>query len=125
MSRTTADDSRDAEDWYRQALSINEDLGNRPSLAMNYGALGLLAEARDDLAGALESVVRCVALFDDFPHPATGPGPDHLARLTGVLGVGALEACWLKVTGSPLPAAVRGYVDSWTADGHDEGSDDG
>jgi tetratricopeptide (TPR) repeat protein len=115
----------DAEDWYRRSLSINEELGNRPDLAKTYGQLGLLAEARDEPTGALEWMVRCVALFDEFPHPATGPGPDHLARLTGVLGVGALEAAWLKVTGSPLPAAVREHVGALTADDDHEGSDDG
>jgi hypothetical protein len=42
----------------------------------------------------------------------TGPGPDHLARLTAQLGIDALEASWRKVTGSPLPRAVRDYVRS-------------
>ncbi len=115
----------DAEDWYRQSLTITEQLGNRPGMAMTCGQLGLLAEVDDDLAGALEWMVRCVAVFDEFPHPATGPGPNHLARLTDVLGVGALEACWLNVTGSPTPATVREYVVAWTAGGQDEGSDDG
>jgi hypothetical protein len=94
-------------------------------MARSYCQFGLLAAACDKPAEALQWTVRCVALFDEFPHPATGPGPDHLARLTGVLGVGALEACWLKVTGSTLPAAVREYVVAWKAGGHDEGSDDG
>ena len=94
-------------------------------MAITYRQLGLLAGARGEPAGALGWMVRCIALFDEFPHPATGQGPDHLARLMGVLGVGALEACWLKVTGSPLPAAVREYVVARSADGHEEGSGDG
>ena len=74
-------------------------LGDRPGMALTYGQLGLLAEARQQPAIALEQTVRCVALFDQFPHPATGPGPYHLVRLTGQLGLGALEGTWSKVTG--------------------------
>ena len=40
----------DAEDWYRQSLTIKEQLGNRPGMANTYGQLGLLAEARDEPA---------------------------------------------------------------------------
>ena len=57
----------------------------------------------------LEWTVWCVVLFDDFPHPSTGPGPDHLARLTRQLGIPALEACCQRVTGGPLPRAVRAW----------------
>ncbi|MEA2297378.1 MAG: hypothetical protein QOF77_314, partial [Solirubrobacteraceae bacterium] len=100
----------DAEDWYRQSLTINEELGNRPGMALTYGQLGLLADARDRPAEALDWTVRCVALFDEFPHPATGPGPAHLARLTAKLGLEALEASWHAATAGPLPAAVRDHV---------------
>ena len=55
--------------------------------------------------------MRCVALFDQFPHPSTGQGPRHLARLTRQLGIGALEETWTKVTGGALPATVRAYVE--------------
>ena len=60
-----------------------------------------------------------------FPHPSTGPGPGHLARLTRQLGIPALEACWQKVTGGPLPGAVREYVRSYRPDTGDtpEGAD--
>ncbi|MEU7055107.1 tetratricopeptide repeat protein, partial [Streptomyces sp. NPDC046197] len=100
----------EAEDWYRQSLIIEENLGNRPGMASSYGALGLLAEARQQTEEALQWVVRCVALFDQFPHPATGPGPGHLKRLTHVLGIAALEQTWQAVTGNCLPSAVRHHV---------------
>jgi hypothetical protein len=102
----------DAEHWYHQALTINEQLGNRPGMAMSYGQLGLLAEQREQPTQALEQMVRCVTVFDEFPHPMAGPGPRHLARLTVHLGMPALERTWLDVTGSPLPQAVRDYVTS-------------
>jgi hypothetical protein len=79
-------------------------------MAISYGQLGLLAEVRQQPVGALEQIVRSVALFDQFPHPATGPGPGHLARLTRQLGIGVLEETWAKVTGQTLPSTVRAYV---------------
>ena len=96
-----------AERWYQQALQIQEALGDRPGLARTYGQLGLLAEVRGDAVAALDWMVRCVALFAEFPHPATGPGPQHLARLTAGLGLPALEASWQRCTGTALPAQVR------------------
>jgi hypothetical protein len=74
------------------------------------GPRGVGAGGRGRASEALTWVVRCVALFDEFPHPATGPGPEHLARLTTHLGIDALEQCWQQVTGSPLPHTVRDYV---------------
>jgi len=79
---------------------------------MTYGQLGLLAEARQQSHHALEWTVRCVSLFDQFPHPATGPGPGHLARLARQLGMSALEEAWRQVTGQPLPGQVRDYITS-------------
>ncbi len=114
LGRVAQDRGRleEAHDWYRQSLAIREDLGNRPGLALSYGQLGLLAEKRGHPRQALEWMVRCVALFPEFPHPLTGPGPDHLARLTAQLGIDALEASWLEITGSALPKAVRDYISS-------------
>jgi len=100
----------EAEDWYRQSLTINEELDNRPGMATTYGQLGLLAEQRQQPEEALKWMVQCVALFEQFPHPSTGPGPAHLKRLTNSLGIRALEQTWQSVTGSPLPPPVRDFV---------------
>jgi tetratricopeptide (TPR) repeat protein len=100
----------EAEQWYRRSLTIEEGLGDRPGMANTYGQLGLLAEKRGQLMEALEWTIRCVALFDQFPHPATGPGPSHLKRLTSELGFNTLEQCWPKVTDKPLPSAVHQFV---------------
>ncbi len=54
--------------------------------------------------------MRCVALFQEFPHPATGPGPGHLARLTAKLGMAALADSWRRSTGAALPAAIGDAV---------------
>jgi tetratricopeptide (TPR) repeat protein len=110
----------EAEEWYTRSLAIEEGLGNRPGIASSYGQLGLLAEDRGNVSGALEWMVRCVTVFEEFPHPMTSPGPEHLARLTGELGLAALEACWLRVTGGPLPGAVRDYVIAWRPDDEED-----
>jgi Tfp pilus assembly protein PilF len=100
----------EAEDWYRQSLAINEELGNRPYMALTYAQLGLLAEARAEAALALVWNVRCVALFDQFPSPLTGTGPSALVRLAHQLGMPALEETWQQVAGRPLPPPVRDYI---------------
>ena len=114
LGRTAQDRGRldEAQDWYRQSLAIKEELGNRPGMALTYGQFGLLAEARQQPRQALEWMVRCVSLFDQFPHPMTGPGPSHLARLSRQLGIPALEEAWQQVTGQPVPKQVRDYVTS-------------
>ena len=102
----------EADDWYRKALAIEEELGDRPKLAMTYGQLGLLAEDRREALQALDWIVRCVTVFSPFPHPATGPGPGHLARLARQLGMPALEQAWQQVTGQAVPQPVRDYITS-------------
>jgi hypothetical protein len=77
---------------------------------MTYGQLGLLAEARHQTREALDWTVRCVTVFSQFPHPATGPGPGHLARLTRHLGLPALEQAWQQATGQPIPQPVLEYI---------------
>jgi tetratricopeptide (TPR) repeat protein len=102
----------EADDWYRQSLTIEEELGDRPGVASTYGQLGLLAQDRQQPGQALAWMIRCVTVFDQFPHPMTGPGPRHLARLTHELGMTALEQAWQQVTGQPVPQAVRDYLAS-------------
>ncbi|HLJ98966.1 MAG TPA: tetratricopeptide repeat protein, partial [Streptosporangiaceae bacterium] len=106
----------EADDWYRKALALEERLGRVATQAATLGQLGLLAEMRGDDAAALDWTVRCLALFSEFPHPLTGPGPRHLARLTRQLGFGALEETWQRITGDPLPQAVRDYVEAGEAE---------
>jgi hypothetical protein len=58
-------------------------------------------------------MIRSMILFSEFPHPATGPGPEHLARLSGLLGMAALEQAWSEITGDALPGVVRDYVNEF------------
>ncbi len=80
-------------------------------MALSFGQLGLLAENRGQPRQALEWTIRSVVLFREFPHPATGPAPSHLARLTTELGTDALEECWQQITGGLLPLAIRSYIE--------------
>jgi tetratricopeptide (TPR) repeat protein len=100
-----------AENWNKKSVEVNEAFGNRPGLAYAYGNLGALAEKRGHKTKALEWAVRCVSLFDEVPHPATGPGPAHLVRLSKELGIPVLEDKWQMITGAPLPDRVRRFVE--------------
>jgi tetratricopeptide (TPR) repeat protein len=100
-----------AEKWTLKALEINEASGNRPGLAYSNGYLGLLAEQRGQKSEALGWTVRCVSLFGEVPHPATGPGPALLVRLAKELGMPVLEDKWQAITGAPLPDRVRRFLE--------------
>jgi tetratricopeptide (TPR) repeat protein len=102
----------EAEAWYRKALAIFTELSDLPRMARSYWHLGLLAEARQQPRQALEWTVQSVTLFGQFPHPATGPAPQQLARLTRQLGMPALEQAWRQVGGQPVPQQVRDYITS-------------
>jgi tetratricopeptide (TPR) repeat protein len=114
LGNTAQDRGRldEAEDWYRKSLTVKEELGDLLGAARTYGQLGLLAEAQQQPRQALDWIVRCLASFAEFPHPVTGPGPLHLARITRQLGLTALEEAWREVTGHPLPRPVRDYISS-------------
>jgi tetratricopeptide (TPR) repeat protein len=100
----------EAEEWYRRSLAIEEEVANPTGMAISYFQLGDLAEQRGQFRDALEWLVRSVTQFASAPHPLAGSAMEHLARLTSRLGSAALEQCWMMVTGSPLPPAVRDYV---------------
>lgn len=101
----------DAEHWYHESLKIEQTLGRPPELALTYAQLGLLAEEQGSTRDALRWNVRCVALFEEFPHPLTGTGALRLVVLTHEMGMGALEEVWVEVTGEELPGNVRDVVE--------------
>jgi len=103
-------DLEKAEAWYQRSLTILEELGDRARTAASYAALGRLAHKRGDLPAALERAVRCVSLFEQFPHPTTQLGLSDLRHLAAQLGIHALEHAWQTATGTTLPPAVRAYA---------------
>ncbi|HEV2809892.1 MAG TPA: tetratricopeptide repeat protein [Acidimicrobiales bacterium] len=100
----------EAEEWYRRSLGITERLGDQAGMATTYHQLGRVAVERGDLDEALKWAVRCVASFDEFPHPTTAPGRAQLDRLTAALGADALARCWRTVTGRDVPQVVRDFI---------------
>ncbi|WP_335581497.1 CHAT domain-containing protein [Streptomyces sp. KLMMK] len=102
----------EAEQWYLRCLTIEEALGDKRSLSLTYHEMSGLAASRGRTGEALEWAVRSATLFDRFPHPSAGSRPRDLARLTGLLGTAALEQYWARVTGTPLPADVRQWIET-------------
>lgn len=102
---------KEAEHWYTESLIMWQDIDNRYGIAQIYAGLGTLAIARCNAAHAVEWLVRCVTVFDEFPHSATEPGAQRLADLVAAgLPVSALEQTWAQVTGKTLPQQVRAFV---------------
>ncbi|KOX21726.1 hypothetical protein ADK67_25515 [Saccharothrix sp. NRRL B-16348] len=102
----------EAERNYREAIAIQEALKDHVPMAVAYGQLGRLAGDRGDADGALEWTIRSVALFERFPHRTTAPAHHQLARLHRAIGAQALERRWTDITGSPLPAGVREFLEA-------------
>jgi tetratricopeptide (TPR) repeat protein len=101
----------DAENWCQQAIVVAQRHGNPADLSRPYYVLAAAAFTQGDLRKALEMLVRCVVAFDEFPHPGAGEGPQRLAVIARHLGTEVLAETWERVTGEPLPAKVRNYVD--------------
>lgn len=98
----------EAERWLREALALAEDMGQEIRVAACYQQLGLTAKARGDAAEALECTVWALSLARRFPQTVhrTAPG-QMLNSVTRQLGIGAIEECWERLTGEPLPGDVR------------------
>ena len=100
----------EAESWYLKSLAANRELGETRGMANGFMLLGLLAGARGQPRIALEWSIRCVTLFEEFPHPSTGATAAFIADLSAILGTDALETSWRNITGNPLPQEVGNYV---------------
>jgi tetratricopeptide (TPR) repeat protein len=101
----------EAEDWHRKSLAIWEELDDRLAMARSFWMMGLLAETRKRPEKAMECMVECIALLDQDSPSSTGTVVTHLTRLAAELGVGALERCWYRATGGPVPQAVRDLME--------------
>jgi tetratricopeptide (TPR) repeat protein len=106
----------EAEQWYLNGLTVSESIGDVLGTAASYGTLGILADIRGRTDDALEWVIRSFALVREFAHPGMSVQRKYLAQLTGQLGMGALEQCWLQVTKTELPAEVRTFVETFEED---------
>jgi tetratricopeptide (TPR) repeat protein len=73
----------EAEDWYRKALTIKEDLGNRPGMASSYHELGTTAYLRGRLDEAEDWYRKALTIKEDL---GNRPG---MALTYGQLGITA------------------------------------
>ncbi len=73
----------EAEDWYRQALTIFEELGDRPGMASTYHQLGITAQRRGRLDEAEDWYRQALTIFEDL-----GDRP-HMANTYHQLGITA------------------------------------
>ncbi|MDB4872941.1 MAG: hypothetical protein JWL97_3945, partial [Gemmatimonadales bacterium] len=76
LGRVAQDRGRleDAENWYRQSLTIREDLGDRPHMASSYHQLGTVAQHRGRLEDAENWYRQSLTIREDLgdrPHMAT------------------------------------------------------
>src|SRR5262249_53768098 len=56
--------------WYRRALAIFEELGDRAGMAISYHQLGRVAQERGDYEGALGWYRRSLAIVEELGNPA-------------------------------------------------------
>jgi tetratricopeptide (TPR) repeat protein len=98
----------EAEQWLRKALALEEEMGHETFVAASCMQMGSLAEARGDAAEALEWTIRALALARRVLQFADRQAAGQvLSSVAKRLGIGAVEECWERVTGEPLPGDVR------------------
>ena len=56
----------EADDWYRKALTIKEELGNRPGMATTYHQLGITAQDRGRLDEADDWYRKALAIEEEL-----------------------------------------------------------
>jgi hypothetical protein len=100
------------------SLAIDEEIGNRVGMAKSFALLSVLAEEQGQPRRALEQAIRAVSLFEDIAQLESSALLTQFVRLALQFGNGTLEESWQRVTGNPLPHAVREFIDS-TAPSHD------
>ena len=75
----------EADDWYRKALTIFEELGDRPAMANTYGQLGITAQDRGRLDEADDWYRKALTIFEEL-----GDRP-AMANTYGQLGITAQD----------------------------------
>ncbi|MHC4353030.1 MAG: tetratricopeptide repeat protein, partial [Planctomycetota bacterium] len=65
----TRGDLERAEEMYQKSLAINEALGSKEGMAIQYGNLGTLYQTRGDLERAEEMYQKSLLLFEELGSP--------------------------------------------------------
>jgi len=85
-----------AETLLKRSVQIKSGLSDARGLALSYGQLSLLFEAKGNSKGALDYTVKSVNLYLEHPDPGARLAMHHLARLTEKFGMAELEASWKR-----------------------------
>lgn len=100
----------EAEDMYAKVIALKHELHESADLAGAYFQQAIIVLKRREVHAALELIIRCIILYDTFPHPDTGHAPDVLVGFVRILGMEELAKSWQAVAGYPLPPSVGNYV---------------
>ena len=93
----------EAERWYQQATAHFQTSGDTQRIARTYGQLGMIAEERDDISGALEWVGQTYRLAMEHNLPVLAQVESHLARLKSKFGEDSFNDWWRGFMGSDPP----------------------
>ena len=97
--------------WLRRTpLEANtnfQQVGDMQRIARTYGQLGMVAEEREDVTGALEWVGQTYRLATDHNLPVLPQVESHLARLKSKLGEESFNDWWRGFMGSDPPTNLN------------------
>jgi hypothetical protein len=93
----------EAESWYHRAREIFEEIQDVSRTARTYGQLGMAAEERSDLEGALGWAARTYQLATVHNLPVVVQARVHLARLRDKHGADTFDQWWRNFTGEEPP----------------------
>ena len=93
----------EAENWYHRAREIFEEIQDISRTARTYGQLGMAAEEREDIEGALTWAARTYQLAFDYNLPVIVQARVHLSRLRDKHGSDAFADWWRNFAGEEPP----------------------
>lgn len=96
-----------AEQWYLRAKDMFDEVRDVQRSASTYGQMAVLAEARGDVAAALEWAGRTYNLVVDHGLPLLPNVRSHLGRLRGKYGAEPFDQWWVGTFGDDPPADLN------------------
>ena len=92
-----------AEEWYLRARDIFEEIQDHDRICRTYGQIGMVAEQRDDIAGALLWAGRTYQMASANNLQVLAQVKAHLARLKEKHGEENFNAWWKEFAGVEAP----------------------
>uniref|UniRef100_UPI000A739FA7 tetratricopeptide repeat protein n=1 Tax=Nocardia lijiangensis TaxID=299618 RepID=UPI000A739FA7 len=107
-------DYPEAEHRYRQALTINEQLGNRAGIATTYSALGDFALERSQLTDAVQLHIQSLLLRAQMHVPEVSNNLHSLRRLREQMGQDHFLARVSELLAAEDTQQLESWLDSLT-----------